>query len=551
TIPGSNQAPVVTNPGTQNSNEGEVVSLQINATDESTNLTYQANNLPPTLSINPNTGLISGSLAQAQPSGSFIEENGLLIIEAESSPLVPNWSLTNLDDETGIIAGSNHFNDQNGGTIPYEFTITTPGVYRFLWHSFYSGTVSSEENDNWLRFPNTGGAWFFGYQGTPASEAALITELEGDQNNIVFPIGSARVTPATTPEGSGGNGFFKIFLIGGNSQQYSWQANTSDNDSHHIYVRFENPGTYTFEISERSAGHAIDRIALFKVDGPSYSGSELNAFPESNSSGGTAGAAANSPYNVSVTVSDDNVPQESTTIQFDWVVGTDTGGGGGSPSQSVESFTLINADSNTDLFTITDGQQIDQASIQGIGLNIRANTNPSVVGSVSFNLSGPVNESRTENGAPYALFGDSGGNYNSTNLPLGSYTLSATPFSNASLGGDIGQALSIQFAIINGGAARSFNGENDSGIGGFNIALSPNPTASDVHVVTDLVEPVEKVYLFDMSGRLVKTVDIDVFESIGGTFDFSILGLEEGIYVVQIWSPNLDKVSEEKLIIRK
>ncbi len=59
----TNQPPSVTNPGTQNTDEGTVVSLQIGATDpDGDPLTYSATNLPPGLSIDPVTGLISGTL---------------------------------------------------------------------------------------------------------------------------------------------------------------------------------------------------------------------------------------------------------------------------------------------------------------------------------------------------------------------------------------------------------------------------------------------------------------------------------------------------------
>jgi guanyl-specific ribonuclease Sa len=56
-------APVITNPANQQSNEGDPVSLPINVTDSDGDpLTYSATHLPQGLSIDPNTGLISGTL---------------------------------------------------------------------------------------------------------------------------------------------------------------------------------------------------------------------------------------------------------------------------------------------------------------------------------------------------------------------------------------------------------------------------------------------------------------------------------------------------------
>ncbi len=315
----------VTNPGNQFNQEGDDVSLQIEATSTETT-TYSATNLPPTLTIDENTGLISGTISNGDCGGSgnnvFVEENGLVIIEAESTDLVPNWTITNLDNEVGILAGTNSFFQQNGGTLDYDVTITTPGVYRFIWNSFYSGPEASEENDNWLKFPNNDNVWFFGIDltaGDPGTEADIINNLLGAQTDIVFPGGTARQTPATTPEGASTNGFLKIYKSGGGSENYTWQSFTSDNDPHNVYVYFVNPGTYTMQISERSAGHAIDRVALYKVDGPDYSDAQLNSFPESPACEGAVGAAENSPYNVTVTVTENGGATE--TIDFVWTIG--------------------------------------------------------------------------------------------------------------------------------------------------------------------------------------------------------------------------------------
>lgn len=309
----------VSNPGTQNNNEGDVVALQIQANGASN---YSAVGLPPTLTINPTTGLISGTVsAGGGNTGPFEEQNGLVVIEAESGTLVPTWTQTTTGGATGIIAGSNHLNNQNGGTIPYQITVTTPGVYRFNWRSFYSGGSPTDENDNWLRFPNDNDVWFFGFKGTPADEASLIANVtSANPTNIVFPKGSGRETPTTTPEGAGSNNFLKIFRAGGAAEVYDWQAKTSDNDSHDVYVWFVNPGTYTMEISERSAGHAIDKVALYKLDGTNYSDAQLTAAPESQRTGGT-GAADNSPYTVTVSVADNGNPPSTANTQFTWYIG--------------------------------------------------------------------------------------------------------------------------------------------------------------------------------------------------------------------------------------
>lgn len=310
----------VTNPGNQYHVEGDAVNLAIAAAGIG-NLAYSATGLPPGLSINPNSGVISGTISDGSGGeGTYMEANGLAIIEAESGTIVPAWSITNIGGTTGIVPGTDSFNNQNGGTIAYEIMVSTPGVYRFNWNSLFSGTDSTEENDNWLRFPNNNDVWFFGLKGAMPDESAIIDNLQGSQTNVVFPIGSSRITPETTPEGAGSNGYQKIYRSGGSPETYSWQAKTSDNDPHDVFVWFVNPGTYTMDVSERSIGHAIDRMALYKVDGPDYSNAQLSALPPSATSGGGSGAADNSPYQVNVTVTDEAATPASESVQFSWII---------------------------------------------------------------------------------------------------------------------------------------------------------------------------------------------------------------------------------------
>jgi|UPI0008355416 PKD repeat protein len=319
----------VTNPGDQYNYEGDAVSLQIEATSPN-NTTFSATGLPPDLTINETTGIITGTIDDGFIGGSgdnFIEENGLVVIEAESTD-TSGWDITNLDGATGIVANNNNFNNINGSTLSYEITISETGVYRFNWRSLFSGPDPTEENDNWLRFPNNDDVWFFGIDGSvgnPGTEADIIANLQGAQSEIVFPIGSSRITPSTTPEGAGADGFFKVYRSGGSPETYDWQARTYDNDNHEIFVWFVNPGTYTMEVSERSAGHAIDRMVLYKVDEWGYNNNTnavLNA-PESQQGGGVSGpgAAVDSPYNVTVTVTDDGDPAGNETIDFLWYIG--------------------------------------------------------------------------------------------------------------------------------------------------------------------------------------------------------------------------------------
>jgi hypothetical protein len=76
----------------------------------------------------------------------------------------------------------------------------------------------------------------------------------------------------------------------------------------------------------------------------------------------------------------------------------------------VVSYTLINADTQKDIKTLSTGETITLSALGLKRLAIRANTSPAKVGSVVMTFSGPNTvRNATENGSPYALFGDSNG----------------------------------------------------------------------------------------------------------------------------------------------
>ena len=101
-----------------------------------------------------------------------------------------------------------------------------------------------------------------------------------------------------------------------------------------------------------------------------------------------------------------------------------------------------NAAGGADVAALSPGAVLDGLASER--LNVRAEVAPGAeVGSVKLALSGRQSASRTENLAPYALFGDRGGQA----FPSGTYTLTATPYAEANLGGAPGPALSMTFTV--------------------------------------------------------------------------------------------------------
>ncbi len=234
----------------------------------------------------------TGFLAPANPTGqigagstsdAFLEENGIVVIEMESAGTLPGaWqtidtystaTAPNVNDPTEATGGDfiiwqagQSLGNPGNGLIEYEVEIQNPGLYQFQWRNQVGlGTNTTEHNDTWLKIEAD---QFYGIQGNPLTST-----------NFVQPKGAAPGTfPAGSdiPEGSGSGGWFKVYSSGAND--WSWVTKTSDNDAHDIFAQFDNPGTYTIQVSQRSSNHAIDRMVLHQVSPDDFAGD-----PESTS----------------------------------------------------------------------------------------------------------------------------------------------------------------------------------------------------------------------------------------------------------------------------
>ena len=114
----------------------------------------------------------------------------------------------------------------------------------------------------------------------------------------------------------------------------------------------------------------------------------------------------------------------------------------------IASFTLINAETNEEIGPLNEGDIIDLNDYEGINsFSIVANSGVIEIESVVFDFNDQI-PFRTENYAPYALNGDSNGNYRDFAFPLGVNTITATPFSENGGQGEAGIPLTISFEVI-------------------------------------------------------------------------------------------------------
>ena len=174
---------------------------------------------------------------------------------------------------------------------------------------------------------------------------------------------------------------------------------------------------------------------------------------------------------------------------------------------ALESFSLINADTDEEMGTLKDGDVIHLSSQKNI--NIRAHPSVEMVGSVKFALRGPVAENQVENVVPYALFGDDPpAAYRGRHLPAGAYTLTATPYSGARARGMKGTPLTISFEVVDDMTeviSQELKFQNRSEQVQGNFKVFPVPTSNTLNIMreNDESENFELLLYDELTGKVV------------------------------------------------
>ena len=117
-------------------------------------------------------------------------------------------------------------------------------------------------------------------------------------------------------------------------------------------------------------------------------------------------------------------------------------------SPGITSFRLINAFNDEVLTPLNDGSVINLNEMPTSQFNIEALSNDVSIGSVQWQLTGAENSSLLENLAPYSVFGNIDNDFFGQALPVGNYTLTATPYTETYAQGNVGISHSIQFEVV-------------------------------------------------------------------------------------------------------
>ena len=114
-------------------------------------------------------------------------------------------------------------------------------------------------------------------------------------------------------------------------------------------------------------------------------------------------------------------------------------------------FTLVDAGTNGDLMALADGSTVALGDLMAASYGIRAEMSAGAApGSVRLALTGAKTVTRTDDAAPWSLYGDGAGRVNGAALPAGSYTLTATAYADSGGRGDERGSLEVSFTVAAG-----------------------------------------------------------------------------------------------------
>ncbi len=396
-----------------------------------------ANNPPvlgdgqPTVTVNEGqTAVNSGSLSDA--------DNDPLTLSASVGNVTRsgntwNWSYLTTDGPANSQTVTISVSDGRGGTTQKTFALTVANVAPTATFSNTSGTIVA------------GSSAILSFTGVsdPSSadmSAVFAYRFDCTSDGIIDFNAPVPSQACSYPTAGNFTATGSIIDKDGGTATYTVGITVSP-------VTTNNPPIITTPAAQSSSEGAVISLQIVASDPENtaltYSATGLptglSINPTTGLISGTLPFTAAGNYVVNLSVTDSGTPPLTASTSFNWSVADVPQTG-----ISVVSFTLLNADTNQPIAgydPLITGTVINLATLPTSHLNIRANVADTPIGSVVF---GGTVGTVIDNVAPYAPFGSNIGN-----TYVGSYILSATPFSLANGAGTAGQSLSIAFSVIN------------------------------------------------------------------------------------------------------
>ncbi|MEM8967995.1 MAG: fasciclin domain-containing protein, partial [Bacteroidota bacterium] len=196
------------------------------------------------------------------------------------------------------------------------------------------------------------------------------------------------------------------------------------------------------------------------------------------------------------------------------------------PKSMVTQFILVNAETDQDIMLLEDGKELKLAELPTTKLNVRADV-AGLVTSVVFKLNDRTFQ--TQNATPFALFSDRDGDYKEGELPVGSHTLMATPYTSRSATGLPGTALSISFTVTD------------------EMAMSASPVPAYQQVRLQLANERESIRSFVLMNKQGMPYQMENTTPAQG-IDIDLSSYQPGIYLIKVVT---DRGSYLKRIVKE
>ncbi|MEM7514749.1 MAG: T9SS type A sorting domain-containing protein, partial [Bacteroidota bacterium] len=135
--------------------------------------------------------------------------------------------------------------------------------------------------------------------------------------------------------------------------------------------------------------------------------------------------------------------------------------------------------------------------------------------------------------------GDSNGDYSNQNFVPGSYTLTATPYTENSATGDAGTPLTINFTVSNGPVAQQSEFGDPSLNPGFELSVFPVPASNELFIDMKFFEQGQyQADMFDVAGRAVISQKLIYDDMTGKQYQVNTQNLAVGVYMLRITGQN-------------
>ncbi len=195
---------------------------------------------------------------------------------------------------------------------------------------------------------------------------------------------------------------------------------------------------------------------------------------------------------------------------------------------SIESFTLVNADTDQDIAALSEGEVINLQTLGNPRLSIRANTSPTTVERVTLEIKGPITYRQTERNWPYALFGDypqeEPVDYIGLTWLVGDYILQATPY----LQDKAGTPLKISFQVIKSSMNEPV----------FSVEVYPVPSTGVVNILQEGKAAGAQMMLLDERGKILLT------QPLKGQDQLDLRAFRKGMYYLKV-------VNQEAVLVKR